>query len=780
MAGETQELGFYDSEPLDLRYYLRLLWTVVSKYWRWLVILPIIAGTVTWFQFQSVVPTYSASTTLHLAPDFSTDSSYGGYYWSGSITSFQNTQMGILKSKQLLTRVVRDLGLHKPTGRASDKPTPEISFWASMQRAIGFGGGADAAKPKPEPEPVNQSLSATAERNRVEAMAGRLAGAISVRQSSQSDMSNLIDIRVTWTQPEMAAHIANSVAEQYIDLLYEKNVEASIDSQEFLSERLVQLRSELREAEERLQAFREDADIISDSGRATDQVDSELAAVSSKLIEARENRLRLADIVERIEEVSGNREELLNVPALANNSRISSMKDALYDIQRRRSELSKRYGPLHNRMIALRSEQQATEAAFGERIEDVVNGIRADYEFAIKNERSLERELAQVRDRKQDRGRSGFRLKDLQQDVDTKREIYSSFLERLNQTDATGPVKNKNIWVVDRAAPRGGANLPPVDRYIMMSTVLTFLATLGLGVLFEMNRNTLTSEDEVESNLGFPCLGLVPLLAATEDAEPVDENSSHARFLAAYRNSTDTRFSESVRSVRTSLKLHAMKSGVRRMLVTSAEAGEGKSSIVLSLAESFAQMERVLIVDCDLRQPSLERAVNTTSHKLLGVADVIAGAAEARDCIFEIPDSNVHLLAAGSRTLNPLELLSSPQFTRLLNSLSDEYDLIILDTPPCLAVSDAYVLAEQADTVVFVVKAESTRIGPVRSVLAKLKSVRVDVAGVLLNQVNFDAPHFSYGSRYGYYGRYGDYGEGGDAGDEQVVAVDVRSDKARG
>ena len=252
------------------------------------------------------------------------------------------------------------------------------------------------------------------------------------------------------------------------------------------------------------------------------------------------------------------------------------------------------------------------------------------------------------------------------------------------------------------------------------------------------------NEDEIEKNLGINSLGVLPLIRGLESDADID----NLAFSAYIRNPTSS-FSEAIRSVRTSLTLQGANKGVKRYMVTSVDPSEGKTTLALCLSASFGQMKKVLIIDCDLRRPSLEKALSNTHRKMLGLSDVLAGATSIDDCLVKHEELNVSFLSAGSRTLNPLELLSSSEFTLMLNDLSNQFDIIILDTPPCLAVSDAYVVGAQVDRVVFVIKAEQTKVPSIRKVINRFRTMDIEFAGALLNQVDFES---RYASRsYGYY-----------------------------
>ena len=535
---------------------------------------------------------------------------------------------------------------------------------------------------------------------------------------------------------------ANAIAEVYIDLVFENEIESAARNQKFLTDRLSILREDLRIAEQRLQDYREEENIII-SGSGDNEVDQELSSLSNRYFEARENRLRQENLYQQVRNVNISRKSWENLPAISNHPSISSIQANLFELDRRKGELSKRYGSRHNRMIAVESEIQSTTRVLNNQVRDIIEGIRNEYELTRKIEIAAEQTLNSVRDRKQELGRKEFQINELTQDVESKRDVYAAFLERLNQDGAAGPVRNDNLWVADPALLPTRGYRTQLSRAGMIALIFSFGLAMGVGLLFELTRNTITSGEDIEKKLGVELLGYLPLIAG-KALEP-------GLTLKEYIEHPESRFSEALRTVRTSITLSTLQqtSQTRRFLITSSQSGEGKTSVSLSLASAFGQTSNVLLIDGDLRRPSLEKIMNKSNHRVPGLTDVIAKSATVNEAVQRFPESNIDLLFSGSRTVKPLELLSSVQFTELMTELNNMYDTIIIDSPPCASVSDAYVLSTQVDVVLFVVKTGEVSVPVIRNSLNRFRTIDTEVAGALLNQIDFDAIHN--------YGRYQEY-----------------------
>lgn len=728
----SNEPAFHDDDVIDYRYYLDLLLTAFFKYYRLIIAFCVICVTGAVFYVQSQEPTYSATVTMHVAQQ-----EYGMFAydrWSGwnDEEKFQDTQIGILQSNILHRRVVEELSLQEVENLS---PRSFDAGIANRIRSLFSASGE-----KVEFADANEEI--------IRARAAELSSLISISKPPNRENSNLLNITVRTANPELSARIANTLAEEYMGLVFQNEIESARKNEQFLSERLTILREDLRVAEERLQAYREDQNIVARSSGRYDEVDEELAALSTRFFEAREERLRQENLFQQLQSISPGADGWDRLPAIANHPRVSTIQRDLVDLNRRKQELSKRYGSRHNKMIALQSEIDSTRSQLNEAVGNIAQGIRSDYELSLRIESAAEQALQEARDKKQERGRQSFKLKDLVQDVETKREVYNVFLERLNQDGAAGDARNDNIWISDPAVVPSAGQRTPVSRAGVIALILSFGFSMGLGVLWEITRNRISSGDDVEK-LRMPLLGYLPLVDNQEEQPGI--------LLKEYLESPDSRFAEALRTVRTAVSLGTLNSaGPTRLLVTSTQTGEGKSSVSLSLASAFGQMSRVLVIDADLRKPSFTRILGENSART-GLTDVLANDSSLSVAIEKRTNEKFDVLYAGSPSIKPLELLASPALEKMLTELDKTYDVIIIDSPPCLPVSDAYVISAHVDAVVFVVKADTIPAPEVRKSLEGFGQTRAEIAGVLINQIDLDVM-YNYRRYQGYY-NYDGYGK---------------------
>ncbi len=395
------------------------------------------------------------------------------------------------------------------------------------------------------------------------------------------------------------------------------------------------------------------------------------------------------------------------------------MENLTTDLVRARSkytELSKRYGSKHPKLVAARSELQSAESS-----------------------------LAKSKMEIQDIGRKSVKLRELQRQVETNRKLYDTFLGRLKEASQAIDLGSVNVRISDFAVVPQGPFKPKKNLIIMLAFLGSLMFGMVLAFLYEALDKTIKSTTDIENKLGLPILGLLPLITKSKGGE-----SYPIAMLDPARHT----FAEAVLTIRTGLVLSSLDNPHKVILVTSSVPGEGKSTVAANLAVAMGKMERVLLVGGDLRRPALTRLLGLNDGKA-GLSDVVAGTADFKSCIHHFENLGIDVMPHGSIPPNPLEVLSSERFAKMLEILEKHYDRIVIDSPPVLAVSDALVISKYAKAVVYVVAADSTHQKMVQNGVKRLQQHDAPIAGIILNKFNVEKS-VKYGYEDGgYYDHYG-------------------------
>jgi len=680
-----------------------------------------------------MTPVYRATATLVIdekknqVVTFSTDTAAA----EGSNSQYLETQAELIRSRSLATNVVKDLDLAAEPQFAAAQKGQSGGLIKGLMIKAGLGAIFPSLNVQ-APAPTGTAL--------VDGVTRQFMDTVTVEPQGKSQ---LVKVQVEMIDPNTAAKAANALVQGYIESQNLASVGSSQTASTWMNGRLEELGKQLKDSEARLQAYREQEGLVDVKGVGTISA-AELAATSERMIDARRAR---AEAESQFRQVQGMRqggwERLVSVPAVMADPVVQQFKAEQAKAGARLDELSSRYGPQHPAMEAARSQFNAATASLKGQVEQVVAGIERNYQLAAANEGSLKSSVNTNKSQIQDISRKEFKLQALQREVDSNLQLYDTFMTRLKETAATGDLDSTNTRIVDLASVPSSPIKPNKPLIVVLAALLATMVGCGLALLKNALRNTFTSPEEVEGRLNLPVLGIVPLMKSRKRKD----------LAKLFSDQTHHRFSESIRSIRTGVVLASPADRQHQfIMMTSTVPGEGKTTVCINLARALGRMERVLLIDADLRRPTLAEAFGIAKDAP-GLTDMINGTALPADCIRQI--DGIDVLCSGTFTSTPLELLSSPQFAQVLDLLKGKYHRIVIDSPPVQPVSDAMVLSTFADSIIYVVKSPTTSVTLAQKGISQLLQHNAPLKGVVMNYVDIKKSLRS-GQRFdGYYDYYG-------------------------
>ncbi len=702
---------------IDLRQY----WQVVSRDKFKIVGLALGVSLLAALWVFSVEPVYEATATLLIESGAAKVVSIEEVYSPDSnAEEYYATQFELLNSPTVANKVIDELALMK---------SPEFE---SLQ---GKGKGA-----KSQP-----AADARARQRTVGAYLERL-------DIAPINKTRLVAVTFAAHDPALAASIANTHARNYIADMLATKLDFSESATDWMSERLQDVSSKLRRSEQALQEFREREQVFDAEGLQS-LSSKNLNELTSRLVET-QRELQMAQSaarqIERVQQTDSDSEakaeQLESIPAVSRNALVQRFKEQKATSRRAIAELGKTYGPKHPKFITAVAEFKTASGNLRRQISIVVEGVKKQYAMAQAEEQALRESIEEAKQQYHLTGRKESELLNLQREVQTNRQLYDIFYNRMQETAETGGLQYANARVVAPAL----APLEPVRPNQPLTIVMAFFGSLVLGVLIAFVResfdNTLKSSADVERILQQPLLGAIPKLK-TANGKPLELGRM---FLNSDRSSDHNAdapyFKEAIRTIRTAITLSAQFKPHKMLMLTSAVSGEGKSVTALNLAYAFGQLDQVLLVECDLRRPTLGAQLEIPAD-MPGISQLLTNEAKLEECIVYPEADKIQFITAGAAPHNPLELLSSPAFTALMLQLRHDYDLVILDCPPILPISDATVIASKMDAAIFVARAGSTPVEQIKAGLEKLRDTNVTVLGVVANALENERAPAPYGGR---------------------------------
>ncbi len=724
----------YQTSGLDLREYLRVLFNYKSG----IVGLAIIAGLLGLYAAYKVTPIYRSSATLQIERE-ATPALGSAYLYPIQNWEFYQTQYQLLRSWGVAELAAEDLGLFDAMDSAAQPAAAAKSSFLNWRRLIPDALG----KPPREIGPEER-------RNNI------IAGVQAAITVNPVENSELVSISVDNPDPQRAADTANAVAKSYINFLKDRALADITNNQSWYVSRLDQAKADLEDAESKYQAFLDKEGILTDAEGADAVRTQRLQLAMSGREQARLDRLAVESLYRQIQSVrSGGAGSLETITELESRGIVRELKSNVGQARQQVNELSLRYGPKHRRMIAANSQLETDRQLYQEELDKAADSVVADFERARQAELSFSDQLAEAETDLRQLNRQQAELTRLQDGVKSARALF----DQLQSGERTaglleGGEQKVNAGVIEAARP-GLSPVRPNKQRMVLAWAFSGLA-LGVALAFLLDHldNTFKGSEDVERRLALPVLGLLPQLKLnkSETLAPMSQFTEKSR----------SAFSEAVRTVRTGVMLSTLDNEQSVIVVTSSVPGEGKTTLAINLAHSIGQMKRTVLIDADMRRPMVHKAKSIEKvHP--GLSSLIAGEVSLEQVIDRQQGEELHIIHAGVIPPNPLELLSSKRFKDLIKHLKSLYDVVVIDSTPTLAVSDALVVSQLADAVLYVIRADATPYQAAEQGAKRLRRADVPLLGVVLNQVAASGKGY-YGKyrKYGRYYRYGRYGYYGD------------------
>ncbi|MEY4241832.1 MAG: hypothetical protein RJA14_1528, partial [Pseudomonadota bacterium] len=607
---------------------------------------------------------------------------------------FFQTQYGLLRSRSLAERVIESLGLARSNDalEALGVEAPEAGGSAATQASLRRAAALKA---------LQENLSVSPVRG-----------------------SRLVAVGYDNPNPVLAARVANGFAENFIQSNLDRKFESSSYAREFLEERITQTKDRLESAERQLVAYAANQQIINvgepsegaATGVATESLTSNnLVALNSALARTRAERVAAEERWR-----SSGTSDLMTLPEVLQNPTVQRLTEQRALLDAEYQQKLSIYQPEYPEMLQLKARIDEADGQIRTIAGNIRSSIQSQYQIAANQERSLQAQVNALKGDVLDLRDRSIQYNILQRELDTTRTLYEALLQRYKEVGVTGGVTANNISIVDLATPPREPSKPS----LLLNMALAAMLGLGLGVLaalvLEALDETLATPDDVEKKLGVAVLGVTPFL---------EKGETPLEALADIRSG----FSEAYYSLRTALQFSTPDGAPGTLLVTSARPAEGKSTTAYATALNLARVgKRVLLVDGDLRNPSMHRVVGVENER--GMSNLLSGSADLAGVVRPTSQENLFFIPCGPLPPNPAELWGGDRLPQFLAETRNNFDHVIIDGPPVLGFADSPILAAAVSGVLFALESRGTRRGQARGALKRLQVGRAHLLGVVLTK----------------------------------------------
>jgi succinoglycan biosynthesis transport protein ExoP len=724
------------TDPTEGSQGLRLLeyWRVIFKY-KWVIAVIVVISLAAGLAVTMLTPRlYTASTTIEIDREQQDVVGLRDTQPTDRMSrddEFFQTQYGLLKSWSLSERVGQSMGL------AND---------ASFLRVMGVHGRAQPNAGGGTPQWIT----------------GFLRGGLNVQPVRDS---RLVLIAFTSPDPDLSARVANAFADNFISSNLERKFEASAYARNFLEQRLAELKAKLEDSEKQLVAYETQQQIITVSAgngvsggnapppqslTATDLagLDTALTAAKAQLVQA-DQRFRATAAAPG-----------LAAPEILADPTIQVLRQERAKLQADYEDKLKIYKPDYPDMVQMKAQLDDLDHQLATQSDTIRRSLQTQRDSAAAQVADLQGRVNTLKNGVLDERNRSTQLDILQRDVDTTKTLYDGLLQRYKDIGVAGGVTPTNISVVDRARPPGGPSQPQPMRNLGIAGAGGLTLGILLAFLLETLDQAVRKPADVESKLGLPVLGSVPLLE--KGVQPMEA-------LADLRSP----FSEAYHSIRTNLAFSTKDGAPRVLSVTSARPEEGKSTTSFALAQGFARVGmRVLLIDLDLRNPSQHKQIGADNR--VGASNLLTGSVRLQGAVQPTDFPNLFVVPSGPLPPSPAELLIGPRLVAMVNEATEHFDIVILDGPPVMGLADAPLIASVASGAILTIEAGRTSRAQARAAIKRLRLGNARIFGAVLTKFDSRKTAYGYGYAYAYDYEY-NYAYGRKEQEPQSVAAKAAS-----
>jgi succinoglycan biosynthesis transport protein ExoP len=658
-------------------------------------------------------------------------------------SSLVESQVETISSERISKAVIKSLNLGKDPEFTEPHYGPFTPAVAKVKQLL----GRETSEPMSEEDLISVASGALTSRLKAERVG----------------MTYVIRISFLSRSPEKAARVANQIAEAYISDQLQSKFEASQRAEAWLQERVREMRQQASAAEKSVLDFKLANNIMTSDGKLVDE--QRIADYDRTVNEARSRTAEAEARYARITQVINSGQVDGAVTDVLNNNVIVQLRQRYLDTAARLADWTRRYGEQHSAVVNLRNEARQLQQSMLDELKRIQQTYRSDFEIAKSREEAAEKGLTDEFQRSGQARQAQVKLRELEGIAQSTRALYDNFVQRQMQAAQNQTLPITDARVITNAAPPDRHSHPKVPLVLAFGLAAGLGAGIGIGFVRELLNRSIRNKRQLEKASGVPCLGLLPTIKTGAIRATKAEQQSTGREVIPKRSELTfvcrapfSQFAEGIRAIKLSVDLGLARNSGAVIGVVSSLPSEGKSTVSSNLAFLMAQAgSRVLLVDCDMRNPSLTSGLAPKSES--GLRQLLSQTpSDLEGVIWRHSATGLHFLPANIKEApdNTSSLLSSPAMDRLLKLARAHYDYVVLDFAPMLPVVDVRAAAHLVDGFVMVAGWAQTPMDAVTEAISLSSAVRTRLLGTILNKVDMKQMR-RYGEYDGkYYSQYFD------------------------
>lgn len=605
---------------------------------------------------------------------------------SGNSTSKMDTHIEFIKSRQFIKSVVETLALHH-----QDMFIPSVN------------------KQKTQPD--------------IDHTVDKILADLSLSSVKNTEM-----LKVTYASvdPDISVELVNQIGPSFFEFRSVRSRDKAANASRWLNTQIEEIRTSLTASEQKLESFLQENQLVDITSQIR-LVQGEISTLMNERLKTDKAYAELESTYQQIKRYRGDSANLLGIPYILNTPLVAEMRQRTSEFERRFTEIQQRYKFKHFRYIAAKTAVDNSRVEMEKLLEQLVVSLISEFEALQVRRKQLQQQIELAKTQHNKFGRLEIDLTRLRREVESNQKLYEAFLARLQEMEVLKDFSNQdNYAIVDYATRPKHPFKPRVTLSIALITIMSGVFSCGFWLLLHLISDRQTRFRQLLRKMDVPILAEIVKLNKTRSkgniAAIVQEGQKNYQY------------AEAIRSLRTSVMMHSGDTEHRVIAVTGVTKGDGKTSVAISLAHSFGKLEQTLLVDTDLRSPTIAQAYGL-DVKHPGITNFVRKSAKFKDCLHKDSRSQLSIMPSGPVPADPMVYISKPRFAEIIRKLGIFYERVVVEAPPVNSFSDALILSKYVDGIIIVCDSDNTESSELVEAVQRLQDSGAPFLGVVLNKV---------------------------------------------
>ena len=566
-----------------------------------------------------------------------------------------------------------------------------------------------------------------------------LANNFNIKNLKSSDVLVLTFVS---NNPKISQLALNNIISSYQRYEVDNKIEITSYANTKVKERLKELKIQMGIADKQLAQYKKEHNLV-DTGNVKELKIKEIQSISNNILLSKQEKQKHENDLTAVKTADGDMDILLSIKDLSGRKEISNIKNNLTANENNIQSLLLIYTNEHPKVKQAYDLKGSLESQLKNIVNDVIEKKVFELSYIINFIMSSNENLEKAKNELRETEEKEAGMLNFVREVDSSRKLYETFLQRQKETNEAQNLQISKLKIIEKPSLPDKPFTPKPKRNFIIAFMSSLAFFYALIFYREMNSTVIKTPEAIE-HLGIPQIGILP---------KVENIKKGYHILQNFLEDSESNFSEAIRSSRTIIEAKFKKN--KSYLITSSNPSEGKTSFAFNLALSLEKNNKVLFIEADIRRPSVLNSFYKFDKEIFGLGEIISSNASLKDTIFSVPGTKLEIITSGAKRFDMSDIVNREQIKKFFDVLKEEYDYLIIDSPPVQPVSDTLILTQASDYNIFLIRSDSSKTLAFMSSIKKIQNVGAKIDGIVINDLDTSKDsYYNYNYNYNYSSSY--------------------------